>query len=171
MLGVKAKPAKAGRFASPDPCARIVPSSTMSFADRPGLPAGHVSKAHGKATRYRRGQFWTPIRGHFSAPIDTAATATELSTYGGDLATGSGLSASSGTAQWQVANLIASHYGLSSTVSSSMVQTFYQNAFGAAPSASDLSGWTGAANSGHLNTADLIMSLADISQYFLYHHS
>ena len=71
MLGVKAKPAKAGRFASPDPCARIVPSSTMSFADRPGLPAGHVSKAHGKATRYRRGQFWTPIRGHFSAPIDS----------------------------------------------------------------------------------------------------
>ena len=40
MLGVKAKPAEAGRYARLDPCARFGPSAAMSFADRPGLAAG-----------------------------------------------------------------------------------------------------------------------------------
>jgi hypothetical protein len=43
VLGVKAKPAKAGRFASLDPCARIRLRTTMIVAAEPGLAADPVS--------------------------------------------------------------------------------------------------------------------------------
>jgi hypothetical protein len=70
VLGVKAKPADAGRFASLDPCARIRPPATVSFADRPGLATGPAQQSS-LSQDAKRGQFWTPIPGHFSTPIDT----------------------------------------------------------------------------------------------------
>ena len=75
MLGVKAKPAKAGRFASLDPCARIKPRTTMIVAAEPGLAAGHVSTGHGQW----RGPFSTQNRGPVSVKIDTPAAARKSS--------------------------------------------------------------------------------------------
>jgi hypothetical protein len=46
VLGVKAKPVKAGRFASLDPCARFRPRTAMIAAPEPGLAAARLSHDH-----------------------------------------------------------------------------------------------------------------------------
>jgi len=66
VLGVKAKPADAGRYARLDPCARVGPSAAMSFADRPGLAAGPRSAKLMVTSRLLQGgSIWTPIPGQF----------------------------------------------------------------------------------------------------------